>query len=124
MSSQGDSSFKSILQEFPTLGQAPGDYRITRNGDVRKWCENDAARWRIARIKIMISDLECTVNTLKTEIQDEEVRSGINDSTKFDYPTVATALIKRCNNAMRSIDTLRCKLAELDRVGAGEFIIP
>jgi hypothetical protein len=123
MSSQGDSSFKSILQEFPTLGQASGDYRRPRNGDARKWYGNDAARWRIAQIKVMISDLECTVNTLKTEIQDEQVRSGINDPTQFDYPTIATALIKRCSNAMRSIDTLRRKLAELDRLAEGEFII-
>jgi hypothetical protein len=123
MSSQGDSSFKSILQEFPTLGQAPGDFRRTRSGDARKWCENDAARCRIAQIKVMISDLECTINRLNKEIQDEQVRSGINDPTQFDYPTIATALIKRCNNAMRSIDTLRRKLAELDRVAEGEFTI-
>jgi len=123
MSSQGAPSFKSILQESPALRQAPGDYRRTRSGDVRKWCENDAARWQIARIKVMISDLECTVNTLKTEIQDEQVRSGINDPTQFDYPTIATALIKRCNNAMRSINTLQRKLTELDRVAEGGFII-
>jgi hypothetical protein len=66
---------------------------------------------------------ECTINRLNKEIQDEQVRSGINDPTQFDYPTIATALIKRCNNAMRSIDTLRRKLAELDRVAEGEFII-
>jgi len=123
MSSQGDSSFKSILRGCPASRQAPGDYRRPRNGDARKWCENDAARWRIAQIKVMISDLERTVSTLKTEIQDEQVRSGINDPTQFDYPTIATALIKRCGNAMRSIDTLRRKLPELDRVAEGEFII-
>jgi hypothetical protein len=73
----------------------------------------------MAQMESMIAGLERMVKTLKTEIEAEQVRSGVN------YPTIATALIRRRDNAMRTIDMLRRELTELDRVAkqTGEFII-
>jgi hypothetical protein len=129
MGIQRDSSLKSILREFPTLARTPGDpnknYRHDRKADVQKWCESDTARRRMAQMESMIAGLERMVKTLKTEIEAEQVRSGVNDPAQFNYPTIATALIRRRDNAMRTIDMLRRELTELDRVAkqTGEFII-
>jgi flagellar FliJ protein len=79
----------------------------------------------MAQMESMIAGLERMVKTLKTEIEAEQVRSGVNDPAQFNYPTIATALIRRRDNAMRTIDMLRRELTELDRVAkqTGEFII-
>jgi hypothetical protein len=120
MSSQPDFSFKPIFQKFPALGQVPGDPhkhdRRDRRIDARKRCESDAARWRTAQINGVIAGLERMVNTLEAEIQAEQVRSGVSNPAQFNYPTIATALIKRRVNATRSIDMLRRELTELERV--------
>jgi hypothetical protein len=129
MNNQHRSSFKNILQEFPALGHAWVDknksYRRDRKIDALKRCESDTADWQRAQINVAIVDLEHMMNTLKTEIEAEQARFGVNDPTRFDYPTSATALIKRRDNAMRSIDMLRRELARRDRVveQTGEFII-
>ena len=100
-------------------------YRHDRRVAVQKWRESDTARWRMAQIEGMITDLERMVTALNIEIQAEEVRSGVNDPARFDYPTLAMALTKRLENAKRSIDVLRRELTELDRVAVqkGELII-
>jgi hypothetical protein len=120
MSPQLNSSLKSILQEFPAVGQASGypnkHYRRDRRIAIRKWSESDSAQRRMTQIKGMIADLERMVNGLGIEIQAEQVRSRVNNPTRFDYPTLATALIKRRDNARRSIDALRQNLIDLDRV--------
>jgi len=79
----------------------------------------------MAQIEGMIADLERMVNALNIEIQAEEVRSGVKDPGRFDYPTLAIALMKRRENALRSIDVLRRAPPELDRVAVqkGELMI-
>jgi hypothetical protein len=129
MNNQHRSSFKKILQEFPALGHARFDpnksYRRDRKIDALKQCESDTAHWQRAQINVAIVDLEHMMNPLKAEIEAEQARSGVNDPTRFDYPTSATALIRRRDNAMRSIDMLRRELAGLDRVvePTGEIIV-
>jgi hypothetical protein len=129
MKNQHRPSFKRILQEFPALGHARVDqnksYRRDRKIDALKRCESDSAHWQRAQIKVAIVDHEHMMNTLKTEIEAEHMRFGVNDAKRFDYPTSATALIKRRDNAMRSIDMLRRELAGLERVveQTGEFVI-
>jgi hypothetical protein len=129
MNNQHRSSFKKILQEFPALGHARVDpnksYRRDRKIDALKRCESDTTHWQRAQINVVIVDLEHMMNTLKIEIEAEQVRFGVNDPKRFDYPTSATALIKRRDNAMRSIDMLRRELAGLERVveQTGEFVI-
>jgi hypothetical protein len=115
-----ETSLKSILREFPSVGQAPRypkkHYRRDRRVAVCEWREGNAARWRMSQIGGTIADLERMVNSLNIEIQAEQVRSGVNNPARVDYPTLATAMIKRRDNAMRSMDVLRRKLTEL-----GEF---
>jgi hypothetical protein len=91
-------------------------YRRDRRADVRERCESDTARSRTAQVEGMIAALERMVNALNVAIQDEQVKSGVHDPAQFDYPTLATALIKRRNNVMRSIDLLRREFMEPERV--------
>jgi hypothetical protein len=117
MGTERDSSFNSVF-EPPVVGQAHGypnkHYRRDRRGDLRRHCESDTVRPRTAQVEGMIAALERMVNALNLAIQAEQVTSGVNDPAQFDYPTLATALIKRRKNAMRSIDVLRRDFTELD----------
>jgi hypothetical protein len=122
MATSLETSLKSILPECSGVGHARGypkqHYRRDRSVAVRELREGHAARWRMSQIKGMIADLERMVNSLDIEIQAEQLRSGVNNPARVDYPTLATAMIKRRDNAISSMDVLRRKLTEL-----GEFII-
>jgi hypothetical protein len=122
MATSLETSLKSILQECPGVGHAPTypkqHYRRDRRVADCEWREGNAARRRMSQIKGMIADLERMVNSLDIEIQAEQLRSGVNNPARVDYPTLATAMIKRRDNAIGSMDVLRRELTEL-----GEFII-
>jgi hypothetical protein len=60
----------------------------------------------------MIADFDRMVNTLMSEIQVEQDRTGIHDSAHFAYSTSARAMTQGRDDLNRSIDELRRQLAD------------
>jgi phage regulator Rha-like protein len=62
----------------------------------------------------MIAENRSLVENLNQEIRAEELRSGVLDRTHFTYSTVAKAAAIRRDNLLRSIDTLRLQLQQVE----------
>ncbi len=72
----------------------------------------DERRRRVTQIETMIAEFTRMTSDLDREIQTEEQRAGISDTTHFAYPTYARAAVVRRDNLKRSVDDLRDQLAE------------
>jgi flagellar protein FliJ len=65
---------------------------------------------KVASLETMIRDLEHMATDLHRQIQAEEERTGVRDSSHFAYSTFAKAAALRRANQMNSINDLRAKL--------------
>jgi flagellar FliJ protein len=65
---------------------------------------------KVALLETMIRDLEHMAADLLRQIQAEEERTGIRDSSHFAYSTFAKAAAQRRGNQINSINDLRTKL--------------
>jgi hypothetical protein len=71
------------------------------------------------QIRAMIAEHDRLVESLDEEIRAEEWRTGVHNRTHFTYSTVAKAAVIRRDNLLRSMDTLRLQLQQVEDALAG-----
>lgn len=71
----------------------------------------DDKRRQVTQIEQMIADFERMVADLDREIEQEQMRAGIDDISHFAYPTYAKAARERRNNLAGSIENLQIQLS-------------
>jgi hypothetical protein len=116
----GDRVFGTMLDDFPALARRTRSDPVQRYGwnragerlDRLKQLGIDNTRRHVRQIEGMIADFDRMVNTLMSEIQVEQDRTGIHDSAHFAYSTSARAMTQRRDNLNRSIDELKRQLAD------------
>jgi hypothetical protein len=117
----GDRVFGTMLDDFPALARPTPIDPVGRHGWSRRAGERldrlkqlgiDNTRRHVTQIEGMIADFDRMVNTLMSEIQAEQDRTGIHDSAHFAYSTSARAMTQRRDNLNRSIDELKRQLAD------------
>src|SRR5262249_15919014 len=65
---------------------------------------------KVASLETMIRDLEYMATDVHRQIQAEEERTGVRDSSHFAYSTFAKAAALRRANQMNSMNDVRAKL--------------
>lgn len=73
--------------------------------------QSDEKRRRVAQIETMIAEFGRMVGELDREIESEEQRSGISNSSHFAYSTYARAARTRRDNLKNSANELNDQLA-------------
>jgi flagellar export protein FliJ len=81
----------------------------------------DEKRRRVSQIETMIAEFQRMAGDLDREIQAEQTRAGIHDTTHFAYPTYARAATARRDNLLRSADDMKSQLQEAQEELAEAF---
>jgi hypothetical protein len=63
----------------------------------------------------MIAETERLIENLDQDVLAEEKRTGVSDPGHFTYSTVAKAAMLRRDNLLRSMDTLKLQLQQVER---------
>jgi flagellar protein FliJ len=89
--------------------------RIGRNERSRyiKETEIQQSRWRANQIETMIAEFDRVCIDLGHQIEAEEKRAQIADTTHFAYPTYAKAAQERRAKLQQSADALKIELEKL-----------
>ncbi len=84
----------------------------SREGLIRlKRFHVDEKRRQVSQIETMIAEFERMAKELDDQINSEQQRSGIHDTSHFAYPTFAKAAIQRRDNLLASAGELKQQLA-------------
>jgi flagellar protein FliJ len=102
----------------------------SRDGLIRlKRFQVDEKRRQVQQIETMIAEFERVAKELNDQINAEQERTGITDTSHFAYPTFAKAAVQRRDNLIASANELKEQLgvanseygeaaAELDKIEA------
>jgi flagellar FliJ protein len=71
----------------------------------------DDKRRQVAQIQMMVSEFERMARDLEDQINVEQERAGIRDTSHFAYPTFAKAAMQRRDNLRASAQDLESQLA-------------
>lgn len=84
----------------------------SREGVIRlKRFQADEKSRQVAQIEAMIAEFERMAKDLDDQINSEQQRTGITDTTHFAYPTFARAAMQRRDNLLASAGELKGQLA-------------
>ncbi|WP_062012273.1 flagellar export protein FliJ [Aureimonas sp. AU4] len=67
-------------------------------------------RRQVDQLQLMMAEFERMATELDVQINNEEKRSGITDTTHFAYPTFAKAARARRDNLVNSVGDLRIQM--------------
>jgi phage shock protein A len=81
----------------------------------RHFDTSEAAQRETVKIRMMIGDLDRSVQLLNCDIATEEERTGIFDHSDIAYPILARMLATRRDNLEETITALEQRLSKVDQ---------